>query len=164
MEKMNNESEKSIENNIITTASRTDRFGAALIDGIIMIVIAIPIMYLTGFFDKISNGIQPSFTYSLLMGLMGILIFILVNGKLLSKSGQTIGKRAVGIKIVTLNGELPEIKDHLLKRYGVYFLLGNIPIIGQFLSLVNILLILGSQKRCGHDLIAGTTVVNSKYT
>lgn len=158
---MNNESETIIENNNITAASRGDRLGAALIDGLIMTAIVMPFMYLTGAFDNISNGIQPSFTYSLLMGLIGIIFFILINGKLLSKSGQTIGKRALGIKIVTLSGELPEIKEHLLKRYGVYLLLGQIPIIGQFLSFINILLIFGSQKRCGHDLLAGTIVVNS---
>lgn len=158
---MNNESGTIIENNNITAASRWDRLWAALIDGLIMMAIVVPIMYLTGAFDDISKGIEPSFTYSMLMGLMGIIIFILINGNLLSKSGQTIGKRALGIKIVTLTGELPKIKDHLLKRYGVYFLQGQIPIIGQLLSFINIVLIFGSQKRCGHDLLAGTTVVNS---
>lgn len=158
---MNTELEKVIEKHNITPASRWDRLWAALIDGFIMMVIVMPIIFLTGAYDDISNGNQPSLTYSLLMGLVGIMLFTVLNGKLLTKSGQTIGKRALGIKIVTLSGELPGIKEHLLKRYGVYFLLGQIPIIGQFLSLANILLIFGSEKRCGHDLLGGTTVVNS---
>lgn len=158
---MDNESEKIIENNNVTPASRLDRFWASLIDGLIMIAFIMPVMYLTGIYDDISNGIKPSFTYILLIVLMTIIVFILFNGKLLSRSGQTIGKRALGIKIVTLSGELPEVKDLLLKRYGVYLLIGYIPIIGQLLSFVNIVLIFGSQKRCGHDFFAETTVVNS---
>ena len=141
-------------------ASRWNRLWASLIDGLIMMVVVMPVMYLTGGFDGVSEGVQPSLGYSLLMGLLGIVAFILINGKLLSTNGQTIGKRTLGIKIVTLSGELPSIKEHLLKRYGVYFLLGQVPIIGQILSIANLLVIFGKQKRCGHDFVAGTIVVN----
>jgi uncharacterized RDD family membrane protein YckC len=71
----------------------------------------------------------------------------------------SIIKRTLGIKIVTLSGGLPSLKEHLLKKYCIYFFLGCIPLIGQLLSMVNIAIIFGKQKRCGHDLVAGTKVV-----
>ena len=142
------------------TASRWDRLWASLIDSLIMMVVVIPVMYFTGGFDGISEGVQPSLWYSLFMSLLGIGVFFLINWKLLSVSGQTIGKRTMGIKIVTLTGDLPGVKEHLLKRYGVYFLLGQVPIVGRFLSIANALVIFGKQKRCGHDFVAGTKVVN----
>lgn len=145
----------------LNIASRWDRLWAAVLDGLIMAAITLPVFYLTGGFDGIEEGTQPSFAYTLTMGVFGIIVFILINGKSLSQKGQTIGKRLLNIKIVTLAGELPDVKQHLLKRYGVYFLLGYIPFIGQLLSTINILMIFGKQKRCGHDLAAGTAVVTS---
>jgi uncharacterized RDD family membrane protein YckC len=66
----------------------------------------------------------------------------------------------LNIKIVTLTGELPSVKQHLIKRFGVYLLTSQIPFIGQFLSMINILMIFGKKKRCAHDYFAGTMVVN----
>lgn len=142
-------------------ASRFTRLLASFFDGAIMMVFILPVVYYTGGFDGIAQRVQPSLSYSLLIGLYGIVVFVLLNSRLLLEKGQTIGKRALGIKIVTLSGELPDVTEHLLKRYGVYFLIGQIPIIGQTLSLLNALIIFGNESRCGHDYAAGTAVVNS---
>ncbi len=144
----------------LNKASRWKRLWASLIDTFILLLFIVPMMYITGGFDGIKDGVQPSIVYSLLIGLLSIVVFIIINGKLLTGSGQTVGKRAMGIKIVSLSGELPTVKEHLLKRYGIYFLLGQVPFIGQILSVANVLIIFGKQRRCGHDHIAGTTVVN----
>jgi len=160
MELEGKETEVLAEDGELNNASRWDRLCASLIDSLIMMVIIMPVMYLTGGFDGVSKGVQPSLGYTLLMGLFGIVVFIIINGKLLTTNGQTVGKRARGIKIVTLSGELPSIKKHLLKRYGVSFLIVYVPLIGQILSLANVLIIFGKQKRCGHDYLAGTLVVN----
>lgn len=146
-------------NDIGSLASRWSRLWASMIDGLIISVITLPVMYFTGGFEGISEGIQPSVGYSLLLGLLGLFVFFVVNGKLLIKNGQTIGKKIVGIKIVDLDGNIPLVKQHLIKRYAVYFIPGQIPVVGQFFSLINILFIFGKQKRCVHDLVAGTRVV-----
>ena len=44
-------------------------------------------------------------------------------------------------------------------RYFPVQLVGNIPFIGPLLGIVNVLLIFRADRRCGHDLIAGTRVV-----
>lgn len=142
-------------------ASRWDRLWAALIDGITMMCIIVPLMYFTGGIDDIANDIEPSMTYNLFMSAMSIIIFIILHGKLLVNNGQTIGKKILGIKIVDLNGNLPTVKEHLLKRYAFYFISGQIPLVGPFISLLNLLFIFSKSKRCLHDHLAGTVVVNS---
>lgn len=143
----------------LVIASRWDRLSASLIDCLIMMIVTVPVMYLTGGFDGVSAGISPSMSYLFGMWVFSTTVFVVVNGKLLVTEGQTIGKQIMEIKMVTLSGELPGVKQHLLKRYGVYFLLGQIPFAGRVLSIINVLLIFGKQKRCGHDLVAGTKVV-----
>jgi uncharacterized RDD family membrane protein YckC len=88
-----------------------------------------------------------------------IIIFFAINYKLLRDNGQTIGKKAVGTKIVGINDEKAQINDHILKRYLTYFIPGQIPIIGSIFSLINLLFIFGAEKRCIHDLAGKTKVV-----
>jgi len=140
-------------------ASRWSRLGAAIIDGLIIMAVLLPVILITGGFAGMAEGAQPGLIYSLFITLLGVGVFILFNGKLLRTEGKTIGKRVMGIKIVTLDDQLPDVKQHLVKRYAVYFLLGQIPFIGQLLSLLNILLIFGKESRCGHDMVAGTRVI-----
>src|SRR5690606_26939677 len=129
------------------------------IDGLTIMAVTVPVMFLTGGFDGIAEGQSPSIGYSLLIGALGLIAFCLMNFHLLTREGKTIGKKALGIRIVTLDGALPTAGNHLLKRYAVYFLPGQIPLVGQFISLINILFIFGGEKRCAHDYIAGTKVV-----
>lgn len=141
-------------------ASRGQRLLAAFLDGLTILVVTIPLMYFTGGFDGISSGQQPSFLYSLGIGFIGLVVFLAINLNLLKSAGQTVGKRVVKIKVVTLDGELPTLGDHFLKRYAVYFLPGQVPVVGQFFSIVNILFIFGPQRRCIHDFAARTKVVS----
>ena len=151
-----------MENEIVESnlATRWSRLWASLLDTLIMICFSLPLMYFTGGLDLIMDGRQPTIAYSLTTGIAGILFFALVNAKFLLESGQTIGKKALKIKIVDMNEALPS-KKHLLKRYGVYFGAGQIPIVGPYLSIVNILFIFGAAKRCLHDYAAETKVVKS---
>jgi uncharacterized RDD family membrane protein YckC len=46
-------------------------------------------------------------------------------------------------------------------RYGTGFLATMIPFLGMFFGLADALLIFRRNRRCIHDLIAGTTVVTA---
>ncbi|MES2824225.1 MAG: RDD family protein [Pseudomonadota bacterium] len=140
-------------------ASRWQRGLAASVDMLIIMIIIIPIMYLTGMFDEAAKGVSPSTAFNLLIEAFYLGVFAFLNGKLLVKTGQTIGKRIIGIKIVDLNGQVPTLKQHLLKRYAVYFLPGQIPVVGYIFPIINLLFIFGEEKRCIHDYVAGTRVV-----
>jgi uncharacterized RDD family membrane protein YckC len=140
-------------------ATRWQRLWASLLDTFIMLIIILPVGYITGGFDNVMNGARPPESYSLLMGLFGLFVFALINGKLLVNNGQTIGKRTLGIKIVDIDGNLPTVMQHLFKRYAMFLIPGQIPVVGGTISIINILFIFGKKKRCIHDLIANTKVV-----
>ena len=140
-------------------ATRWSRLWASILDSLIMMCFTVPLMYFTGGIDLLMEGRQPDAMYMVGMGIAGIVFFVLVNGKFLLESGQSIGKKVLKIKIVDLNDVLPS-KVHLLKRYGLYFGLGQIPVVGQFLSIINILFIFGKEKRCLHDYVGETRVIN----
>lgn len=143
----------------LNLASRWDRFWAFLIDSLILTVVIFFLVYITIGLDGITSSATLSMKHTLLTGALAVSVFALINFKPLVENGQTIGKLALGIKIVTLSGELPKVGTHLLKRYGIYLLIGYLPFIGQILYFVNLLIIFGKQKRCGHDFVAGTKVV-----
>ena len=139
-------------------ATRWSRLWASLLDSLIMMCFTVPLMYVTGGIDLIMQGREPDVVYMVGMGIAGIVFFALINGKFLLESGQTIGKKVLNIKIVDMNDILPS-KMHLLKRYGLYFGLGQIPVVGQWLSIINVLFIFGKEKRCLHDYVGETRVI-----
>ena len=75
---------------------------------------------------------------------------------LLIKDGQTLGKKALRIRIVKMDtGENGGFVPNVLLRLIVNGLLGIIPLYG----LVDILFIFRGDRPCIHDMIAGTQVV-----
>ncbi len=141
-------------------AGRGARLGAAIIDGIIGTLISLPIMYWFGMFEYIKNGQEPPLTLTLITAPLGLLAFVLVHGYLLKTAGQTVGKRLVGIQIQGLDGQLLPLPALIGKRYVPIVAASLVPFVGQLLTLIDILFIFGEQRRCVHDLIAGTRVVD----
>jgi uncharacterized RDD family membrane protein YckC len=145
-------------------AGRWQRLAASLIDGLIIAAIQLPIQIATGFWRLMMDAAmaheQLPFSALFPWVLVGLALFVIVQGYPLVKDGQTWGKKLLSIRIVDLRGHLPSIPQ-LSIRYAVYGLLGSIPIIGPIASLINICLVFRSDKRCGHDLAAGTRVVEA---
>lgn len=143
----------------LVLATKLSRLAAAVLDNIILALILIPLVYFFGGWELLQQGEETSLQFDLMITGAVLLAFVLINGNLLATNGQTVGKKVLGIKIVDLNGHLPSVKSHLLPRYAFYLLVDFIPIIGGLLSLVNVLYIFGQERRCMHDLLAGTRVV-----
>jgi uncharacterized RDD family membrane protein YckC len=139
-------------------ASRLSRLGASILDSLIIMVVILPIAFATGYLTDVTSGIGPSIMYQVVFAILSIVIFLVINFKPLLSNGQTVGKKIVGIKIVTLDGGQINIET-ILKRYGFYFLVGYIPFIGSIVSLINILFIFGKDKHCLHDKVGKTKVV-----
>lgn len=142
-------------------ASRWSRLWASLLDVLIIMPITIPLMYFTGGFDGIEAGVQPSLTYTLTMAVISIAIFLVIQGKIILRDGQTWGKKALKIKMVTMDGKLPSRQD-FAKRYGFYWVIPQIPVAGGFINMINICFIFSESKRCLHDHIGGTQVISVK--
>ena len=87
---------------------------------------------------------------------------ILYQWYLLSTQGQTIGKQLMKIRIVRFedNGTAGFVKAVLLRGF-VNGLIGAIPLLGFIYSLVDICFIFREDRRCIHDMIGGTHVIQA---
>ncbi|HNP63431.1 MAG TPA: RDD family protein [Woeseiaceae bacterium] len=154
----NIEVSQSVDNEL---AGRWLRLGGSIIDTVILVVVFFGAIYLFGAMDGFLAG-QETTTVAedTLLLLSSLVLFVALNGYLLATKGQTIGKVAVGTRIVSIHdGSLVPLWKLMLLRYLPYFGLGYLPIGGQILSLVNALMIFKADRRCLHDHTAGTKVV-----
>ncbi|MCG7499648.1 RDD family protein [Vibrio sp. Of7-15] len=145
-------------------ASRWSRFWAGVIDFIVFITFIIPIFFYTDVGERMTSSGQVSPMETALFVVYSWLTYLLCNGYLLHKKGQTIGKNVFEIAIVDLDERLLGLPKLLVKRSLPMVILGYIPFIGSFMSLINILFIFRKDKRCLHDLIAGTKVIDVTAT
>ena len=144
-------------------ASRFSRWIASGLDSLILSLFVItPLIVLSillGDFDRLEEINPQKLIFYGLAAFFGFATFVILNFKPLVNNGQTMGKKLLLIKIVDLEGNLPSRKM-LFKRYLLYLFIGQIPIVGWILDLVNVLFIFDIDKRCLHDYFAGTHVVN----
>lgn len=128
------------------------RFLATIIDGFVVGLVEFAIMFVTGFIFGLVNltGLGIMLGY--------ILVLIVVLGYyigFLVKKGATLGKMAMGLKVITVSGE-PLTAGRVFLR----------EIVGKFVSAIALyigfLSILWDPKKQGwHDKIAGTLVVKA---
>lgn len=144
------------------------RLGAALIDAIILVVGAIIIGMVAGI---VTGG--SLFAASLLSMLGMVAYHIYMNGTF----GATVGKMALGIKIVQLDGRAIDYSIAAL-RYSPFIAFGVISLVfgasqsaapaldaGTVLNLLYclaaiVVLIINPMKRTIHDFLAKTVVIN----
>jgi uncharacterized RDD family membrane protein YckC len=96
------------------------------------------------------------------LGLMGIawLAFVVVQCYLLADRGQTLGKMAMGLRIVChADGTNPGFLKAVLLRTFLWAIITAIPFVGAVLALVDALFVFRDDQRCLHDHLAGTRVV-----
>lgn len=144
-------------------ASRGNRLGAAVLDIFIMILFFIPGVILFAVMDgdfNADDSTQLMIDIYLYSGIF-LIIYLIINGVLLYKYGQTIAKRLLNIKIVRTDSSRVGFGRMLGLRIVVIQLLYQIPVAGSLFALVNVLFIFREDQRCIHDLIADTKVINS---
>jgi uncharacterized RDD family membrane protein YckC len=143
----------------VQLAGRGARLGAVLIDaGLFMAVFGVTAVVTPwNVFREPEPGQLAATLAANAVG--GLLLFLLFNGYLLARHGQTVGKRLLGLRIVRPGGE----RASFARLFGARFLVGwvaaSIPGIGALYSLVDGLLIFRESRRCLHDNIADTIVV-----
>ncbi|GAB2520788.1 RDD family protein [Lysobacter humi (ex Lee et al. 2017)] len=145
-------------------AGRGERLAAVLLDTLLMGMVMLPLMFATGLWSEMmanaTQGPLAGLGTKMLAGVLGFAVFVAIQGYPLHTSAQTWGKRVLRIRIVRLDGAQPSLPYLLLRRYVPMQAVGLIPFLGTLLSFVDSLLIFRDDRRCGHDLIAGTRVVN----
>ncbi len=148
-----------IQDGQLELAGRGMRLVGVIIDTVILMFLVVPLIFVSGYWQMAMSGQQPGFGWQVGMGVAGFICFLLVNGYFLNQSGQTVGKKLLGMRIVDLNGNKPEFLRLVGLRYGVGQLIQLIPIVNFIYGLADCLFIFREDRRCIHDLIAGTRVV-----
>lgn len=148
----------------VSLATRGERFLGALIDALIMM----PISFVFGFglgIAVFASGISPdSMTFQVLTTIGGLLIgaglFVAVNGYLLAKRGQTVGKYVMNTQIRSeYNDQLLPLSELIGKRYVPLWIASVLPVVSMIYPIANALAIFRSNHKCFHDDLAGTKVV-----
>jgi uncharacterized RDD family membrane protein YckC len=141
-------------------AGRGTRLAAALIDGALALGSALPGIILLAALSSGSGG-DDGLIVGGAVAVVGLLALGIYQIYLISTTGQSLAKKWLGIKIIKTDGMPCGFVHGVLLRSWVMGFIGQIPIVGPICSLVDPLLIFGDERRCLHDLIAGTKVIIS---
>jgi uncharacterized RDD family membrane protein YckC len=140
-------------------ASRWTRLAGAILDTFIHLIGFAPFAIAGGFIGHLiePNDEDAMFGMGMILGMVGALIVQIINWVMITQRGQSIAKRMLGMRIVTLDGELPGFVHGVILRIWVPFAINQMC---NLFGLVNVLWIFGEERRCLHDLIANTRVID----
>jgi uncharacterized RDD family membrane protein YckC len=147
----------------ILLADRGTRLGASILDGLIFgVMVYLPLVaaaFITGI--KTGGPGEPpqfeGFGVAMVVAFIAFLIWAGINIKLMKANGQSIGKKAVGIKVVRTDLSEASLSRLIWLRNVVNTVLGIIPLYG----LIDVLFIFSESRRCLHDHIADTIVIKA---
>ena len=145
-------------------ASHGQRLAGAVIDLVFQAALGLPLLFFLGLTPDLGAtlDLHMDLLEKLRAAAAGWLAYLLLNGWLLHSKGQTLGKWIVGTRIVDLDGQVPPLARVMLLRLMLLGVLtAAIPSMGWALSLFNVLLVFRADRRCLHDHIAGTRVVQA---
>lgn len=136
-------------------ASRGRRLVAKIADTLLVFVAAALGMYVVG--DRGVLFDHPGLNVSALIGMSPVGALQLA---LLVRTGQTVGKKLLDLRIVGLDGEPANRWRLVVLRSLVPIGIGWIPLVNGTFGLIDALFIFGGQRRCIHDYLAETIVVD----
>jgi uncharacterized RDD family membrane protein YckC len=156
-------------------AGRGERFLASLIDGlvptvvIIAILVAVAIPAYQSYQQQHAPGIEPPplgsghhlTTGWAWLGGLALVAWFIYSASLVYLYGQTFGKRAMGIRVVRMDGSRVAFSRFIFLRWLPVAVLGAIPFVGWIVNLVDPLLIFRDSRQCLHDDFANTRVVTA---
>ena len=159
------------------------RLVARIIDGLVLSIVLAPLSFLmlrrawerlvqvsNQYPDPSAPGAQSALSRAdgrffgafLLIGVVFAVILFLYDWSQHARWGQTLGKRAMGTRVVTAYGRSAIGAAAAARRSAVYALAPAVPLIGGLFGLLNELWLLWDPRRqCLHDKAAGTIVIKT---
>lgn len=136
-------------------ASVGTRFGALVLDGILLWIVSFVTQMAAVFFaaSAMQSSPQVALTVQFALMFLQLGIGVLYETIMIGKYGATLGKMACKIKVVTATGERVTYA-RALGRYFAKFLSGLLCAVGYFMALFD-----KEEKRTLHDRICDTRVV-----
>lgn len=150
----------------VEAATRLSRLGAAVVDGLALAVPGVALAILVPM-ALVSGGLGSML---IILGVATLLLLGLAVTQivLLVKHGQTLGKRALGIRMITSTGETPSIWRVFFLRWLPFVVVASVIELvfrgkgyGNVIHVADALLIFQPTRRCLHDLFADTHVIKA---
>jgi uncharacterized RDD family membrane protein YckC len=145
-------------------ADRGTRLGAAILDSFIfMLMVYAPVVIgavAAGAASQAAEAAESSnaaIGVGFVLGLIGLIVWSAITIVLMKRNGQSIGKKATGIKVVRSDGSPVSVSRLIWLRNVVNWIISIIPLYG----FIDVLFIFGESRQCLHDKIADTIVVNA---
>lgn len=145
-------------------AGRGTRLAASILDGLFYLAFMLPgvLMILLGMENpQTASGMEAFAGTGGVLLLVGFVAWAIITVRLVNENGWTLGKRVCSIRVVRCDGSDASLGRIFFHRNVIINLLGGIPLVGPFISIGNILFIFGEGRRCLHDRIADTIVVQA---
>ena len=145
----------------VELAGRGNRLLASIIDGFLLLAVLAPLATISGWWDR-AMADELTLLDNVAGFFAGMLGILLVNGYLLARRGQTVGKLLCRIRIVSsIDGSLLPLTRLITHRLLPVQLASVLPVVGQLLALIDAVFIFREDRRCVHDMVAGTIVVRA---
>jgi uncharacterized RDD family membrane protein YckC len=153
-------------------AERGTRLGAAILDSFVFMLMVYTPLFIGGVFAGVTStipaaGVEDAAAAAdganLAIGIAGIFTFIglivwlVITIVLMRRNGQSIGKKATGIKVVRSDGSPVSLARLIWMRNVLNWVISIIPLYG----LIDALFIFGESRQCLHDKLADTIVVKA---
>jgi uncharacterized RDD family membrane protein YckC len=135
-------------------AGRGARLGAAIIDGLLLWVVILPVILVLGFGSMLIGKEPQTAFFHVVTNLFPLVLYSFYEVELLKRRGQTVGKMALKIAVVDPAGA-PLTTAACWKRA----LTRNLLAITQIGGLIDALMVFTKDRLTIHDRVAKTQVV-----
>ncbi|GAA0528813.1 MULTISPECIES: RDD family protein [Streptomyces] len=135
------------------------RLIARIIDALLIgIPVGLVLSAITGGYDPVDGSAR-----STIVTLIYVLVYFVYEGLMLTRDGQTVGKKAMKIRVALLENGQPPAGPAGWVRAGVYALPEIVPCCGFVFWLINVLWCTWDRpyRQCLHDKAARTLVVSA---
>lgn len=144
-------------------AGRGRRLTATLIDMALVPLLSVLLIMMADVLEDAEDYANDQWMIWVL--LLAIASYLLLNGYGLWRTGQTLGKRVLGIAIVAAHDQAPTPLWKLICLRALFFPVLFLILLAATLSPLALLPVLdqififGKNRRCLHDYVSGTVVV-----
>ena len=142
-------------------ARRWKRLAGSFLDGVLVMIATVPALYFTGYLSRVEAQ-SVSLPEAIAWQVAGFAVIVAINGYTLHTRGQSIGKLALGTRIVSEESrELVPLWHIVLRRYLPVSVATMVPLVGNLAAIADALFVFRKDRRCVHDLVAGTVVIDA---
>lgn len=147
----------------VPLATLGQRFLGAFIDNMLAFFLLGSAGFVAGVLSAATQSGSQDANEILMLALIGVgaIAYMVLQSVLITRTGQSLGKRMVKTRIVLQDGRLPGFWRGVVLRSWLTASLGFIPLFGSVIGLIDLFMVFRTDRRMLHDHIAGTSVIQA---